>query len=1083
MKYVLLIAFIVAVAAASPAAADDPRLHARIPADATWVSSMGLSESWGHWHIPWHRHSPHRHNPHRHNPHRHSPHGHQPACASGRGWASCSKCSKGKYSPGGFASCKNCQANKYADQTGKGSCKSCSAGKHTNGQTKRTAASQCGCAKGQRTSGSGCAACQRGKFQTSAHHNKAACSDCPNHSFNPDLGRTTNCYACPGITKTNGNGKTSLADCQCGAGQRRFRSVNDPNKTCKECNAGQYQTSSFHAKDSCDQCGENKYQANTGQPTCSSCPAGRTTNGGLGKTALSHCRCASGQFWQPEQLSVAGAPNSGWEHLTDVAGSFTWYWYGPIWNGSTRRRRNHSQYVAPECKSCAAGRYQSNEYHLQQVGSACSACPPGHVSGAGAKSCTRCGAGTEPSSDGSKCEACASGKWSPGGLENCKAPDPCSGTEYTFVEFTPTSPRVCKAHQTCKSWQWEIVAAVPWSQTHGGSDRECEECPVGSWCNGTSKTQCLAGTHSQKGTARTSCKSCGLDNMWSEAGAAFECLKCNAGEFTSLGSSATRQKCSDCPFGNHCDGTSVKSACGNDKKYNAAGAPHACKTCPSGSYTSGGDQNTRETCDVCPAGSKCDGGSTITACPKGTFSSEGKSQCSPCGKDNFFSWREGTPHACHECPIDFFTQGGSSSMRTECDRCPVGNECNGSSVTTKCGTGSVSAFGASKCEPCASGTYAAGTDWGACRPCPADTYSAFAGADRCTAQPVCQMPDPQVDNSAGQFVEAEGSPSKPRVCTDLTVADEFQWIEDVATPTTQRQVTNCPFAFKATDDHKACYAYMCANVECAHVEHKCTDYNQAQPSAPINWANTFSADASSSLKVALAGNQHADALSADGTSIDPSKISLELGTGTGTVRGRCHQGKSFKTTVTHHARGDATCAAGHWCGQGIVTGDTTKCECAPIALMPTHQDSGAAKTKDDEAERNPIEAAKARADAAANAAKAAALKADGGDARTTPAPTITTTTTTTTTAPPCICANVYQPVVCASNSKTYGNQCEASCENAVGCAEPTIPNPITAPQPQCACTKMHKPVVCSNGATYSNSCEAKCERAVGCSEV
>ena len=106
------------------------------------------------------------------------------------------------------------------------------------------------------------------------------------------------------------------------------------------------------------------------------------------------------------------------------------------------------------------------------------------------------------------------GKWSPGGLENCKTPDPCSGTEYTFVEFTPTSPRVCKAHQTCDPWQWEIVAAVPWSQTHGGSDRECEECPVGSWCDGTSKTQYSAGTHSQTGTARTSCKNCGLDNTW-----------------------------------------------------------------------------------------------------------------------------------------------------------------------------------------------------------------------------------------------------------------------------------------------------------------------------------------------------------------------------------------------------------------------------------------------------------------------------------------------------------------------------------------------------------------------------------------
>jgi hypothetical protein len=64
-----------------------------------------------------------------------------------------------------------------------------------------------------------------------------------------------------------------------------------------------------------------------------------------------------------------------------------------------------------------------------------------------------------------------------------------------------------------------------------------------------------------------------------------------------------------------------------------------------------------------------------------------------------------------------------------------------------------------------------------------------------------------------------------------------------------------------------------------------------------------------------------------------------------------------------------------------------------------------------------LPATRTRHTLAASDAKAAAIKADGGDARTPALTTASTTTTTTTTVPPCTCSTVYRPVVCSSNTK------------------------------------------------------------------
>eukprot|EP00937_MAST-01D_sp_MAST-1D-sp2_P006849 g6849.t1 len=70
--------------------------------------------------------------------------------------------------------------------------------------------------------------------------------------------------------------------------------------------------------------------------------------------------------------------------------------------------------------------------------------------------------------------------------------------------------------------------------------------------------------------------------------------------------------------------------CGSDSKYQGSAGSFSCVTCPSGSFTSGGNTNTRTSCSRCPAGFTCDGSSVRKECGAGTFSGAGASSCTAC---------------------------------------------------------------------------------------------------------------------------------------------------------------------------------------------------------------------------------------------------------------------------------------------------------------------------------------------------------------------------------------------------------------------------------------------------------------------
>ena len=132
---------------------------------------------------------------------------------------------------------------------------------------------------------------------------------------------------------------------------------------------------------------------------------------------------------------------------------------------------------------------------------------------------------------------------------------------------------------------------------------------------------------------------------------------CSAGTYPSGG------ECKTCPAGSYCTGglyvSAKKQLCSDGKTSNSGSTKSSDCYCPSGKYMDNG------TCTTCPAGSKCDG-KNKTACGVGEYQPRtGQSACLKCGKGTYQNMTgQRFCQACKSERYEYQDLTGQSSCKT-----------------------------------------------------------------------------------------------------------------------------------------------------------------------------------------------------------------------------------------------------------------------------------------------------------------------------------------------------------------------------------------------------------------------------------
>jgi len=175
-------------------------------------------------------------------------------------------------------------------------------------------------------------------------------------------------------------------------------------------------------------------------------------------------------------------------------------------------------------------------------------------------------------------------------------------------------------------------------------------------------------------------------------------------------------RCSRCPFGFACSGSSLTQCLTGTYSYGGYTMCHDClpgRTCINGTimpcligwYLSGNN-----TCSICPTGSACSGG-LKEDCPAGFYTPiEGSEFCLPCLPGTF----------------------SNTTMADSCVPCEAGTTANsGATVCYPCGFGEMSGEGEHPCTVCPPGRFAASQGSTSCEDCPIGTYSDVPSSRTC----------------------------------------------------------------------------------------------------------------------------------------------------------------------------------------------------------------------------------------------------------------------------------------------------------------------------------------------------------------
>jgi hypothetical protein len=615
--------------------------------------------------------------------------------------SNCEACGVGKYSEADerpVGACKQCEIGRYLNSQGQIECKNCQVGRYMDSWAadQGTTCKLCPAGWTEDTPTPGgekgvdrvvCKRCLAGKFTNSA--GEEHCSDCDPHYYSAQtasrctrcaagqvaLRGSSYCEACP-------SGKISPSGDPFFVGMLGFLGESNEECTgpgwkdcmCKTCDPGKYAATGGSCEDcekgmysvgqaaECTACHAGKYLDSKGsEGPCTSCPPGRygdtndnpfSEGAGRGFRSVLNCRrCPAG--WSTNgnsgQLSCSICPSG----KTSAPAS------------------SSSSNLNEECQDCAVGKYLSNTKYSpyracgtnEHCPGECDTCPNGHVApSAGMVECTKCDKGTYggPSAADKQaaCKACPQG-WvaANDGDSQCIG---CSAGQYIGA---------ADDKYQCKS-------CATYHQSSGGANSVCKYCPKGWFVNSNKQgcSRCSAGTYQNEGgnsegsTANRdvgACKTCSSAKY--SALAATTCNYCGLGKFMTntkkaWSGASNNHPCQNCDIGykqgstqnlnTHCD------ACGVTTSTTAAGAT-TCTTCnaANGKYS----DTTGGACKTCPAGWYTSGGNAYR-CGEGTFrlSSDSFTGCKLCptGKHH----KQGHPQAllnndgsCRDCPAGKYT--------------------------------------------------------------------------------------------------------------------------------------------------------------------------------------------------------------------------------------------------------------------------------------------------------------------------------------------------------------------------------------------------------------------------------------------
>jgi hypothetical protein len=184
-------------------------------------------------------------------------------------------------------------------------------------------------------------------------------------------------------------GLLSYSNCFCCQGQGNSL-IASTFRECKSCNAGKFMNQIQHRLP-CSDCPLGKYSSQSGQSTCSSCPAFSTTAEVGSDSYIQHITLHEKQIG-----CLCNAGYTGGWYYEGIAFKEVLFYYNDnnlnsIWykNGFDKARTNPSAGPAGlGCVACAAGQYK-----MMLGTTACIDCEASKYSGPAAKTCTQCPTG------------------------------------------------------------------------------------------------------------------------------------------------------------------------------------------------------------------------------------------------------------------------------------------------------------------------------------------------------------------------------------------------------------------------------------------------------------------------------------------------------------------------------------------------------------------------------------------------------------------------------------------------------------------------------------------------------------------